>query len=85
MKKKYNPELQKRALENREVRQEQFNNFVLQLKEHSRSDKSSKSLFLFCDVSNWLPHMFNDSPSSCLPFQIRVDKSIGLHLASHNA
>lgn len=39
--KKYNPELQKRSLENRQGRQEDFNNFVLELKEHSRSDKPS--------------------------------------------
>lgn len=40
--KKYNPELQKRSLENRQGRQEDFNNFVLKLKEYSRSDKPSK-------------------------------------------
>ncbi|KAF2017424.1 CBP4-domain-containing protein [Aaosphaeria arxii CBS 175.79] len=37
--KKYNPELQKRALANREVRQQEFDSFVNHLKEASRSEK----------------------------------------------
>ncbi|KAF2190480.1 CBP4-domain-containing protein [Zopfia rhizophila CBS 207.26] len=37
--KKYNPDLQKRALETREQRQQEFDNFVTQLKEYSKSDK----------------------------------------------
>ncbi|MCJ1368670.1 assembly factor cbp4 [Acarospora aff. strigata] len=37
--KRYNPELQKRSLENREGRQQDFNNFVNQLKEYSKSNK----------------------------------------------
>ncbi len=40
--KKFDPELQKRSLENREGRQEDFNKFVRNLKEYSRSDKPSK-------------------------------------------
>src|SRR4051812_34306278 len=46
--KRYNPELQKRSLEGREERQQAFNNFVTELKELSKSDKPSKSLY-----SNW--------------------------------
>jgi CBP4 len=42
--KKFNPELQKRSLERREERQEEFNTFVAQLKEYSKSDKPSMSL-----------------------------------------
>lgn len=38
---KYNPELQKRSLENRKGRQEDFDNFVGKLKEYSKSDKPS--------------------------------------------
>jgi len=36
---KYNPDLQKRSLENRIERQQDFNNFVGKLKEYSKSDK----------------------------------------------
>ncbi|KAF2839777.1 CBP4-domain-containing protein [Patellaria atrata CBS 101060] len=38
--KRYNPELQKRSLENREKRQQDFDSFVTKLKEYSKSDKS---------------------------------------------
>ncbi|KAF2237848.1 CBP4-domain-containing protein [Viridothelium virens] len=37
--KKYNPELQKRSLENRQARQQEFDDYVNKLKEWSRSDK----------------------------------------------
>ncbi|KAF1978153.1 CBP4-domain-containing protein [Bimuria novae-zelandiae CBS 107.79] len=37
--KKYNPDLQKRALAQREARQEEFNNFVMNLREAAKSDK----------------------------------------------
>ncbi|MCJ1256045.1 assembly factor cbp4 [Lignoscripta atroalba] len=37
--KRYNPELQRRSLENREGRQQDFDNFVGKLKEYSRSNK----------------------------------------------
>ena len=36
---KYNPELQKRSLENREQKQQDFENFVNKLKEYSKSEK----------------------------------------------
>ena len=39
MEQKYNPELQKRSLENREQKQQDFDNFVNKLKEYSKSDK----------------------------------------------
>ena len=39
MAQKYNPELQKRSLENREQKQQDFDNFVNKLKEYSKSDK----------------------------------------------
>lgn len=38
---RYNPELQKKSLENRQGRQQDFNTFVNQLKEYSKSDKPS--------------------------------------------
>ncbi|ROW16395.1 hypothetical protein VPNG_02880 [Cytospora leucostoma] len=37
--KKYNPDLQKKSLANREVRQKEFDDFVCKLKEYSKSDK----------------------------------------------
>ncbi|KAI9716779.1 MAG: assembly factor cbp4 [Candelaria pacifica] len=37
--KRYNPELQKRSLENRYERQQDFDNFVCKLKEYSKSKK----------------------------------------------
>ncbi|KAK3394067.1 hypothetical protein B0H63DRAFT_459882 [Podospora didyma] len=37
--KKYNPELQKRSLEGRYERQKEFDDFVVKLKEASKSDK----------------------------------------------
>ncbi|KAF2810015.1 CBP4-domain-containing protein [Mytilinidion resinicola] len=36
---RYNPELQKRSLENRREKQEDFDQFVTNLKEYSKSDK----------------------------------------------
>lgn len=41
---KYNPELQRRSLENRQAKQEDFDNFVGRLKEYSKSEKPS----MFC-------------------------------------
>jgi hypothetical protein len=38
---KYNPDLQKRSLENRYGKQQDFDDFVGRLKEYSKSDKSS--------------------------------------------
>lgn len=38
---RYNPELQKRSLQDREKRQEEFDNFVTKLKEYSKSNKPS--------------------------------------------
>lgn len=39
MDQKYNPDLQKRSLENREQKEQDFDNFVNKLKEYSKSDK----------------------------------------------
>lgn len=48
---KYNPELQKRSLENRLQKQEDFDHFAMKLREYSKSDKPSMfypfSCFLF--------------------------------------
>lgn len=38
---RYNPELQRRSLERRKEKQEDFDNFVNRLKQHSKSDKPS--------------------------------------------
>jgi hypothetical protein len=43
---KYNPELQKRSLENRIGKQEDFDHFVNKLKEYSKSDKPSTFFLL---------------------------------------
>ncbi|KAL8757440.1 MAG: hypothetical protein Q9199_002224 [Rusavskia elegans] len=37
--KRYNPELQRKSLENRQGRQQDFDNFVTKLKEYSKSDR----------------------------------------------
>jgi hypothetical protein len=39
--KRYNPDLQKKSLENRIGRQQEFDDFVVKLKEYSKSNKSS--------------------------------------------
>jgi hypothetical protein len=39
--KKYNPELQKKSLERRYEKQKEFDDFVVRLKEYSKSDKPS--------------------------------------------
>lgn len=39
---KYNPELQKRSLERRQEKQEDFDQFVGRLKEYSKSEKHSE-------------------------------------------
>jgi len=41
---RYNPELQRRSLANRQERQEDFDAFVTRLKQYSKSDKPSMSL-----------------------------------------
>ncbi|KAF3765105.1 hypothetical protein M406DRAFT_322881, partial [Cryphonectria parasitica EP155] len=40
--KKYNPDLQKKSLERRTERQQEFDVFVSKLKEYSKSDKPSR-------------------------------------------
>jgi hypothetical protein len=52
---KYNPELQKRSLENRREKQEDFDNFVNKLKVYSKSDKPSTLAILTFPhyVSGW--------------------------------
>uniref|UniRef100_A0A0D2XGT3 Cytochrome b mRNA-processing protein 4 n=1 Tax=Fusarium oxysporum (strain Fo5176) TaxID=660025 RepID=A0A0D2XGT3_FUSOF len=39
---RYNPELRKKSLENREERQQEFDDFVTRLKEYSKSDKQEE-------------------------------------------
>jgi len=53
---RYNPELQRRSLENRQQKQENFDAFVGRLKEYSKSDKPSMCMpsvggILICGVS----------------------------------
>lgn len=40
---KYNPDLQRKSLEKRAERQQEFDDFVTKLKEYSKSDKPSMS------------------------------------------
>lgn len=40
---RYNPELQRRSLERRKEKQEDFDQFVGRLKQYSKSDKPGKS------------------------------------------
>lgn len=42
--KRYSPELQKKSLERRHERQQEFDDFVNQLKDFSKSDKHSTSV-----------------------------------------
>lgn len=44
---RYNPELQRRSLERRQEKQEEFDHFVNKLKEYSKSDKPSKPRSVF--------------------------------------
>ncbi|GAD91617.1 conserved hypothetical protein [Paecilomyces variotii No. 5] len=48
--KRYNPELQKKALENRDRREKEFDDYVNKLKEWSKSDKSSVSRLTMAPV-----------------------------------
>ena len=41
---RYDPDLQRRSLENRYQKQEDFDKFVTKLKEYSKSDKPSNAL-----------------------------------------
>lgn len=43
--KKYNPDLQKKSLANRDQKQQEFDEFVSKLKEYSKSDKPSMRPF----------------------------------------
>ncbi|KAK5635793.1 hypothetical protein RRF57_011505 [Xylaria bambusicola] len=55
--KRYNPELQKKSLERRYEKQKEFDDFVVRLKEYSKSDKpstfdfSTPSTYLFLESS----------------------------------
>lgn len=61
--KRYNPDLQKKSLERRYERQKEFDDFVVQLKEHAKSDKHSTSFLSVLSYSFPLPFL---SPS-CFP------------------
>lgn len=58
--KRYNPDLQKRSLANREQIQADFDEYVKKLKEHSKSNKPSKCPPLHC-CNN--PHSANSALS----------------------
>lgn len=45
---RYNPELQRRSLENRQGKQQDFDTFVNKLKEYSKDEKPSRSPTPFC-------------------------------------
>lgn len=42
--KRYNPDLQKRSLENKEKREQDFDDFVSMIKQAAKSDKHSTSI-----------------------------------------
>lgn len=46
--KRYNPELQRRSLENRYQKQADFDNFVTKLKENSKGSQNSKNHQVDC-------------------------------------
>lgn len=63
--KRYNPELQKRSLEEGDRRAQEFDDYVNRLKQWSKSDKSSMFSVLslspgFCRGTNALEFMAND-------------------------
>ena len=62
---RYNPDLQKRSLENRQQKQEDFDQFVGKLKEYSKSDQPSKSALFayFPTMSRAHPTMLLTSAS----------------------
>jgi hypothetical protein len=64
MSQRYSPELQKKALARREQTQQDFDNFTSQLKELSRSEKPSTSLYGWVDTSAWLQCSFTDFQQS---------------------
>ena len=45
--KRYNPELQKRSIETREQRLQEYDDFVTKLKEYSKSNKPSMSFSFY--------------------------------------
>lgn len=53
---RYNPELQRRSLERRQEKQEDFEQFVGRLKEYSKSEKPGKS-FGLPSLSTFLPQI----------------------------
>lgn len=50
---RYSPELQKKALASREQRQKDFDGFVTQLKDLSKSDKPSE-----CGLQTWIACLY---------------------------
>ena len=57
LRKRYNPDLQKRSIEGREERQQEFNDFVSRLKEYSKSDKPG-TCFVYLLLT--LPRLFRE-------------------------
>ena len=55
---RYNPDLQRRSLENRKEKQENFNEWVTQLKKHSKSDLPRKFI---CSLLFFFPFAFQPS------------------------
>jgi hypothetical protein len=56
---RYNPELQRRSLENRKEKQENFNEWVAQLKKHSKSDLPRKSHHSLFHLQSWVLSFFS--------------------------
>jgi hypothetical protein len=77
---RYNPELQKRSLERRQEKQEDFDNFVGRLKEYSKSEKPSNSL-----LSNPRPHrkikLQTDFPTVWAAWEKDVERRRAVHAA----
>lgn len=55
---RYNPDLKRRSLANREAKQAEFDHFVTKLKEYSKSDKPSMSImgfpgYIYSELTNY--------------------------------
>jgi hypothetical protein len=60
---KYNPDLQRRSLENREKKQQDFDDFVGRLKQYSKSDRPSKSTSVSPTATTSHHPLSNDLPT----------------------
>lgn len=66
---RYNPELQRRSLERRKEKQEDFDQFVGRLKQYSKSDKPGKSFSLLASLQKVTLFCFIRNPYHSPPHE----------------